>query len=56
MKVYLVEDSGNSPGRIYAVFRHEEDAVLFADSLNEPCIIEGRTLQEGQPPVRGYNQ
>lgn len=56
MKVYLVEDSGDSPGRIYAVFRHFEDAMLFANNLEEPCIVEGRTLQEGQPKIRGYNE
>ena len=57
MNVYLVEDQGNAPGRIYAVFVHREDAELFSDALpymDRAAVIE-RTLFNGQPPIRGYN-
>lgn len=55
MNVYLVEDCANAPGRILAVFRCEADAVDFMNCLpDDACVIE-RTVQEGQPSVRGYN-
>lgn len=56
MKVYLVEDVENAPGRIYAVFASETDAETFADMLDEDCAVFERTLFYGQPPVRGYNE
>lgn len=59
MKVYLVEDCGNSPGRIYAVLASEDDAERFKDAINgaldtEAQVIE-RSLIYGQPPHLGYN-
>lgn len=53
-KVWLVEDCGNSPGRIYAVFASEEDAVAFASFFEAVNVVE-RTLFYGQPPICGYN-
>lgn len=60
MNVYLVEDHGNSPGRIYAVMHDKKDAELFAEQLNRDdpecfAAVEPRTLIWGQPPVLGYN-
>lgn len=55
-QVWLVEDSHNAPGRIYAVLHDEEDAIAFAELLNEPCNVVPRTLFYGQPPNRGYNE
>lgn len=55
MKIYLVEDCRNAPGRIYAVFRNEEDAEDFATWFESAQVVE-RTLQEGQPSIRGYNE
>lgn len=55
MKVYLVEDVGNSPGRIYAVLSNPEDALTFAEQLDGEAAVIERTLFYGQPPVRGYN-
>ena len=58
MKVYLVEDCGNSPGRIYAVMKNEEDAVTFAEETERwtgnSCQVVPRTLYRGQPPHPGY--
>ena len=61
MKVYLVEDHGNSPGRIYAVFHDKKDAQWFARQLNREdpdtqARVEPRTLIWGQPPILGYNE
>lgn len=56
MKVYLVIDAGNSPGRVYAIMKDGDDAMRFANMLDEPCTIEERTLFYGQPPVRGFNE
>lgn len=58
MKVYLVEDINNSPGRVLAVFADEENAELFVDSarLWEVAEISERTLFYGQPPNPGYNE
>ena len=56
MKVWLVENCYNNPGRIEAIFRHEEDANWFADALDYPCSVEARNIQEGQPVNRGYNE
>jgi hypothetical protein len=58
MKVYLVEDVFNSPGRVLAVFANEEDVVAFVESANlgEVAEISERTLFYGQPPNPGYNE
>jgi len=53
-KVFLVEDIGNSPGRIYAVFADKKDAENFA-SYFEAAEVVPRTLFYGQPPYCGYN-
>ena len=55
MNVYLVEDCGNSLGRIYAVFANEDDALLFALQLEDGCQVVPRTVYKGQPPHWGYN-
>lgn len=59
LKVYLVEDCGNSPGRIYAVMSSEEDAIRFASAVAYDCKTDvqvvPRTLFYGQPPVCGMN-
>lgn len=55
-QVWLVENCGNSPGQILAVFDDEEDAINFANQINEPCNAVPRTLFYGQPPIPGYNQ
>lgn len=59
MQVYLVEDCGNSPGRIYAVLASEEDAERFASAVahDEGTDVEvvPRTVFYGQPPICGYN-
>ena len=57
-KVYLVEDCGNSPGKIYAVFKHQEDAEEFAEQtsyVSDTKVVE-RTVFIGQPRHLGYNQ
>lgn len=60
MKVYLIEDTGNSPGKIYAVMAHEEDAVNLACAIerkmNTDTVVNERTLFYGQPPILGYNE
>jgi hypothetical protein len=56
MNVYLVEDVGNSPGRIYAVMADKEDAEDFASRLDECVEVVERTLFYGQPSNRGYNK
>ena len=56
MKVSLVEDVGNAPGRIYAVFRNREDAEKFAYQLPEAVSVVERTLWEGQPSNFGFNE
>lgn len=58
MKVYLVVDTHNAPGRVLAVFANEEDAVSFLvmSGLDESADIEERTLFYGQPPTTGYNE
>jgi hypothetical protein len=55
-KVYLVEDTGNSPGKIYAIFANEDDAISFKESL-QPRRVEvvERSLFYGQPDYRGIN-
>ncbi len=53
--VYLVEDCGNAPGRILAVFAHLEDAEAFCNMLDHAAIVE-RTLHYGQPSNRGFNR
>lgn len=58
MKIYLVVDTHNAPGRVLAVFANEEDAVAFVESarLWEVAEINERTLFHGQPPRKGYNR
>lgn len=60
MKVYLVTDSLNSPGYIYAVMANEEDAAWFAqqieDELETRCMILERNVYYGQPSDIGYNK
>lgn len=58
MKVYLVVDINNSPGRVLAVFADEENAELFVDSVRlwEVAEVYERTLFYGQPPNPGYNE
>lgn len=55
--VYLVEDCKYSPGRILAVFYHQEDAEQFAVTtyVEHKSLVVPRTLWESQPPVKGYN-
>ena len=60
VKVYLVEDVGNAPGRIYAVMASEADAERFADAVayshgTMTQVVE-RTLYYGQPPIQGFNE
>lgn len=56
MKVYLVEDCENAPGRIYAVFASEEDATEFADLLPMATDVTERKLWYGQPSNCGMNE
>ena len=58
MKVYLVVDINNSPGRVLAVFADEEDAERFVDAARLWDFVEvcERTLFYGQPPHKGYNR
>jgi hypothetical protein len=56
MKVFLVVDCHNAPGRVLAVFADKEDAEWFADAIDTPCDVEPRTLWYGQPPNRGFNE
>lgn len=55
MKVYLVEDWENSPGKILAVFARREDAEHFAKFTKFYSGIEERSVWEGQPPSPGFN-
>ena len=49
MKIYLVEDCLNSPGKIYAVFAEEEAALDFRDHYHEEnANVVERTLLYGQ--------
>lgn len=54
--IYLVEDCGDSPGRIYAIFAHAEDAHLFAKAIEQDCAVVERTVHYGQPSFWGYNK
>jgi hypothetical protein len=60
MKIYLVENCENSPGKIMAIFAHKADAVIFADQLEkndgEFYSVEERKLHHGQPERLGFNQ
>lgn len=60
MKVYLVENNENTPGRIMAVFAHKEDACVFADLLEQDdgefYSVETRELHYGQPSNLGFNK
>jgi hypothetical protein len=48
VKVYLVEDCGNCPGKIIAVMMHETDDMRLAKELQEYegalCEVKERTL------------
>ena len=55
MKVYMVEDVDNCPGRIYAVFARHVDALAFAWFFEGVIVVE-RTLYRGQPPYHGFNE
>ncbi len=55
MKVYLVEDCANAPGRILGVFADKADAEFLVDDLPDAAQVEERTLIYGQPSVCGYN-
>jgi hypothetical protein len=57
MNVYLVENCGNSPGKIAAVFAHKKDAELFADTLpfSEELVVITRHLWYGQPSEENIN-
>ena len=57
MKIYLVENTENSPGKIYAIFADYKDALdfLYSAELEEECTIFERTLWHGQPPNKGMN-
>lgn len=57
MKIYMVENFRGHQRTIAAVFAQKEDAVEFVESLANPDewdVVE-RTLWQGQPPNRGYN-
>lgn len=61
MKIYLVQDCLNSPGKIYAIFNDEESAKDFASLIESDedgvsCTVVPRTLFHGQPPNRGFNR
>ena len=49
MKIYLVEDVLNAPGRIYACFAEQEAAEDFLEHYHpEEAVIVERTLLCGQ--------
>jgi hypothetical protein len=48
-KVYLVVDTLNAPGRVYAVFADEESALDFRDHYHaDEADVEERSLLYGQ--------
>lgn len=51
MKVYLVEDCGNSPGRIYAVLANEDDAQRFADAINGALDTQAQQIDAAKALV-----
>lgn len=57
--VYLVEDCGNCPGRIYAVFADAQIAAVFADDVEDQehtqTIVVPRVLWFHRPPIIGAN-
>lgn len=55
MNIYLVEDVGNSPGKIYAVLQNDVDAEQFSDMLEEDTRVVERHLWYGQPGIQGMN-
>lgn len=55
LKVYLVEDTQNAPGRVLAVMADEGEANWFADQLPENAEVRPRKLWYGQPSNCGYN-
>jgi hypothetical protein len=58
MIVWLVENGGDSKGRVMAIFAEEEDAYTFADLLphQNRARVVARTLFYGQPEYQGYNE
>jgi hypothetical protein len=56
LKVYLVEDTENAPGRVMAVMADEDEANWFADQLPGSAKVRPRKLWYGQPTNRGYNE
>lgn len=52
---WYVEDVGNNPGRIYAIFAHEKDAQDYATYFEDVVVVQ-RTVFYGQPPRRGFNK
>lgn len=60
MQIYLVEDVGTFPGKIYACFASEADADIFAGLFNSSqddteVEVVPRTLFYGQAQTLGYN-
>lgn len=66
MKIYLVVNCLNSPGRIACMFAHKTDTTKFKNLLNEndrfkpnspdEWRIEERNLWYCQPPILGVNK
>ena len=58
MKIYLVENMGNSPGKIMACFANKLDAEMFCALLQtgDAHQVVERTLFYGQPDRLGYNE
>jgi hypothetical protein len=63
MKIYLVENVGNSPGKIQAIFASRTDAEEFRDLVSmvnghfvDSHTIVERTLFYGHPNNRGFNE
>lgn len=46
MNVYLVEDTGNSPGLIYGVFAEQRAAIDYMNHLEHLEIIDGAQIVE----------
>lgn len=49
MKVFLVIDCENAPGRVLHVFAHQTEAERFVDWHETECYIDEREVQHGQP-------
>jgi len=57
MKIYLVENISNAPGRVMAIFVNEQDAKYFSEAMQlqfeiDTMVVE-RTLNYGQVSL-GY--